>query len=376
MTVACPQLPTVRALKILFVNLSAVHFDVSTPEREPLGGTESCVAHLATELARTDDVCVLANTHSGVIKSVRHVALTSGPEHAFFQRERFDVIVVVSLAGAIPVIRGLSPDSKIILWSHELPNQPSLGPLARPEVRRAIDTIVYVSEWQRQQTEASFRTGLPARVIGNGLTPAFENLFADRRELLATKELRGAYTSTPYRGLAVLLDAHARLTAPLELEVFSSMQVYRQDDRPFVALYQRAQANPRIHYHGSVSQGVLAAAMRPVSFLTYPCIYPETFCIAALEAMAAGATVVTTDLGALRSTTLGFGQLLPLANSSAPALAALYAQFLDTSIAAAVRAREQWAERMLEQIAVVNRECAWRRRAADWRVQFADLRVR
>jgi glycosyltransferase involved in cell wall biosynthesis len=360
-------------LKILFVNLSPVHFDVATPEREPLGGTESCVAYLAAELAKADEVWLLANTDAAVVRSVRHVGLASAPQQAFFQRERFDVVVVVSLPAAVPAIRAWSPGSKIILWSHELPNQPSLGPLAQPEPRRAIDTIVYVSEWQRRQTEAFFRTGLPSRVIGNGLTPAFENLFADRGELLAAKELRGAYTSTPHRGLALLLDAHARLAAPLELEVYSSMQVYRQDDRPFAPLYQRAQAQPRIHYHGSVSQAALAAALRPVSFLTYPCIYPETFCIAALEAMAAGATVVTTDLGALRSTTMGFAQLLPLADAALPALAAAYAQLLDASIAAMVRAREQWAERMLEQIAVVNRECVWRRRAADWRALFAEL---
>lgn len=353
-------------MKILFVNLSPLRFDVSTPEKEPLGGTESCVAYLATELAKTNEVWLLANTQATVSRSVRHLDINAHFEPSFFATQRFDVIVVVSAVAAVPTFRRLSPSSKIILWSHMAPDQAALRALAQADVVRALDVVVYVSEWQRRQTEGRFGISVRSHVIGNGLTPSFENLFSDRDELLAAKELRAAYTSTPFRGLEILLDAHARLAVPVDLDVYSSMQVYRGDETPFQALYQRAQSNPRVHYHGSVSQVALAAALRRVSFLSYPCTFAETYCIAALEAMAAGATVVATDLGALSSTTMGYGQLMPVVGTSASQMAATYAGFLGASIERVQISRQEWAEKMLEQVQLVNRECSWRRRAAQW----------
>src|SRR6185312_6187435 len=58
---------------------------------------------------------------------------------------------------------------------------------------------------------------------------------------------RLAYTSTPFRGLDVLLDVFPRIRAACpdtELDVFSSMRVYgmaeEDDRRQFRALYRKA----------------------------------------------------------------------------------------------------------------------------------------
>jgi glycosyltransferase involved in cell wall biosynthesis len=362
-------------MKVCFFNASGRPFDVLTPEQEPLGGSESCIAYLASELARSMAVSLIARTGDGrVLRGVRHLDVTQPSVPAFLGAESFDVIVIVNSADPAPALRLLSPASRIVLWNHHAPDQPAVQSLARTEVAAALDRIVYVSHWQRSETEKRLRIAVTSAVIGNGLTPAFANLFSDPRELLAAKEPpRAAYTSTPFRGLDVLLDAYARLEQPPQLEVFSSMQVYGADETPFRALYQRARSGAHVHYHGSVAQPALATAMRGVSFLSYPCTFPETFCIAALEAMAAGATVIATALGALPSTTMGYGELLPLTAASRAELAASYARFFAAAVARARAVPQQWAERMFEQVAMVNRECTWSRRAADWQTLFAGL---
>jgi glycosyltransferase involved in cell wall biosynthesis len=365
-------------VKVLFLNVSGLRFVVSTPEKEPLGGSESCVAYLATELASTFQVCLLANTEPGRLRGVLHFNLDFDLNDTrvaapFFAAQRFDVIIIVNAPFLAPALRRVSPHSRLVLWNHHAPDQPAAQTLAKIEVVRALDYVVYVSLWQSTLTEALYRPPVPSGVIGNGLTRSFESLFANPGELLAAKEARAAYTSTPFRGLEVLLDAYARLSQPIDLDVFSSMQVYRGDDAPFQHLYDQARASSHVHYHGAVSQTRLAAAMRRVSFLSYPCVFAETFCIAALEAMAAGATVVATDLGALPSTTHPFGELLPLEGIPPERLATQYAQFLDASIARALGSRAAWAERMFEQVTVVNRDCTWRKRAADWQALLPEL---
>lgn len=354
-------------MKILFANFSALPFDVTTPETAPLGGSESCVAYLATELAKTHDVALLANTTDAVsLRCVRHFRLTEASTSQLLARQRFDVIVVVNAPSYGPLLRQLSPASRLILWNHHAPDQPAIQPLAHPEVRRAFELVVYVSEWQRALTEARFADAPRSHVIGNGLTPSFERMFTDASELMATKQWRAAYTSTPFRGLDLLLDVYRRLDSPPTLEVFSSMRVYRGDDTPFAAIYADARSQAAVRYHGSVAQTQLAAAMREVSFFCYPSVFPETFCIAALEAMAAGALVISTDLAALASTTMGFARLMPIAPMTRQEFLDRYQHLYGGALDEFRADPVQWAERMFAQSTAVNSCATWRHRAQDW----------
>ena len=50
--------------------------------------------------------------------------------------------------------------------------------------------------------------------------------------------------------------------------------------------------------------------LKEVHIFSYPSIWIETSCISAIEAMAAGCEVVTTDLGALKETCLPFAKFV------------------------------------------------------------------
>src|SRR5581483_3166990 len=113
-------------------------------------------------------------------------------------------------------------------------------------------------------------------------------------------------------GLDVLLTAYPSIRARLggaRLRVFSGMGIYtqsyvagqsRQDD--YASLYELCAALPEADYVGPLPHADLAAAMAEADIWAYPCTFAETSCISAMEAMAAGALIITTSLGALPET--------------------------------------------------------------------------
>jgi glycosyltransferase involved in cell wall biosynthesis len=362
-------------VKILFVNLSSLKFDVATPEREPLGGSESSLCYLARQLARNGhDVTLAARLPNGSadpVEGVRHRPVDILRDKAFFDRENFAVTVSVNAAIAAPRLRENSPAAVNILWDHLPPQQEALQPLTNPAVCATIDHIVYVSAWQKAETEQHLHFTLPSRIIANGVTPAFENMFSSPRELLAAKQRRAAYTSVPDRGLAELLEA---LPGDLPLDVFSSMRVYQSGDEAHADVLQRAARQSGVVCHGSLSQRELAARLKGVAFLTYPCITPETFCLAALEGLAAGMKVIATGAGGIPATTMGFADLVPVTGQNNRAqFVAHYRQALEDNAATFKNAPEAWAERAFAQVEAVNRQCRWTARAKEWEELLGTL---
>src|SRR4029079_16922240 len=111
-------------------------------------------------------------------------------------------------------------------------------------------------------------------VLGNAPAPAFVDLFPEDRAILPQKAVPPvlAYTSTPFRGLDVLLDAFPAIRTQLpdaRLRIFSSMTVYQstaaQDQAEYGALYQRCRDTPGVEYVGSLPQPALARQMREVA---------------------------------------------------------------------------------------------------------------
>src|SRR5205823_2121446 len=105
-----------------------------------------------------------------------------------------------------------------------------------------IDLIFCVSEWHRRTFIDAF--GLPPEKVvatRNGFAPALVPRATER------KWTRAAYSSTPFRGLDVLLKIFPEIRnrySEMRLDVFSSMKVYGwnadDDQRAFGAIYEAA----------------------------------------------------------------------------------------------------------------------------------------
>ena len=358
-------LDSLRFVKLLFASFSPFAMDVGLPEREPLGGSESCVAYLARQLAQNGHDVTLAarlpeNTPEQVL-GVRHVSLETLNDPAFLVGTDFDATIALSGPATAEHFKRRAPNAFHVSWLHLTPDQSAMAPLAA--MTPFIDRAVFVSATQR----AMVRYGGASAVIGNGIAPVFENIFATAQDLRDAKENRAAYTSMPYRGLHLLVEAIRRMPGETRFDVYSAMQTYRRPETAFAGLYAQVKKTPRTLYHGAVPQPVLAKALKPAAFLAYPCAFIETYCIAALEAIAAGLKVVSIDLGALRETTLGFADLLPVtADMEDAEIVARYTLLLEQNVAAFQENPDDWAAERFAQSGVVNRLCSWRARAMEW----------
>jgi glycosyltransferase involved in cell wall biosynthesis len=352
-------------MKLLFVCFSPVLMDVGTPEREPLGGTESSIAYLTRQLARMGHEVVLAARlppdTPDFVQGVRHVPLHFSARKDFLDAMNFDAVISLSAPQAAQQLKQLAPRAFHVCWLHLLPEEPAMTPLAAMAAH--IDRAVFVSHTQA----AMFRYPGRWSVIGNGIAPAFQDMFASAEDLRAAKKNRAVYTSMPYRGLHLLVEVIHRIRSGTNFDIYSAMQTYRGEETPFLGLYGRVREAPRTIYHGAVPQPVLAEALRRAAFLAYPCSFIETYCIAALEAIAAGLKVVALDLGALRETTLGFADLLFVDQSMTDdEIITRYAALLESNEAAFLADPQAWAAQRFEQSRAVNRLCSWQARAAEW----------
>lgn len=347
-------------MKILFICFSGLKFTVDTPDKEPLGGTESAVCYLARAFAqRGHEVRLMSAIPEDLPESilgVQHLAMNDKLENY-----EPDIVIVPSAPSAVPGIQKAFPKAEVILWNHMRPDQPAMQGYFDPAVQAELKHVVFVSNIQKLAFAALNQpTTHQTTVIYNGIGPRFQNMFESAAEIAAFKDLKGAYTSTPYRGLAVL--AHIN---ELPIEVYSSMKVYQTDDDPYAAMYARLAENPNIEMKGSVSQYELSMRLKTCAFFVYPSIFPECHSIAILEAMAAGLRVVTTDCAIEPNPHV---RVMPVDSSLEDYRAVLREEinFYQTN-------KDDWAEKRFQQIQYVNSNFNWALKSVQWETYLQGM---
>jgi tetratricopeptide (TPR) repeat protein len=292
-------------LRLYFYQPRSIAYDGRAPRERGLGGTESAVVYLSEALSRRGHRVTVFNgcETAGTWNGVEYARWEEMPLRSLSDRP--DVVVAVRSWDAIGRAR-FAPLQ--VFWTGDAFDQPFVESLSDAAARSEIDFFMLQSEWQEQ----TFRKhhGIPGwRIVRTALGSAASSAQPPIRPTEpGTRPRRLVYASTPFRGLDVLLDVFPRIRASCpdaELDVFSSMRVYgvseRDDRAQHEAIYQKA-SQPGVHLVGSLPQLELAKRLADARVLAYPNHYAETFCIAAVEAQAAGCAVVTSALGALPET--------------------------------------------------------------------------
>ena len=222
--------------------------------------------------------------------------------------------ICLSVPGRVP----LSANKINILWQKMAPDQPHFQEFFKDKKQiEQYDFFVFNSHWNYEQFRKTF--SLPhekCTVIKNGIPDIKKRNPEQKKE-----KIKLIYHPTPWRGLSVLLGAMQLIKNPnVELDVYSSTKVYgtdfeKQNDDQYKGLYDQAKILPNVNYIGYKSNQYILDNLHTYDAFVYPNIWEETFCISALEALACGLAVVTTDNGALYETCSEFPVYVPMDNN-------------------------------------------------------------
>jgi len=303
-----------KTMKFLFVTQGCLPFHHRSLEERPLGGIETGVIRLASELKGLGhEVIVATSLQNPPLSEPLYISLNSIAEVK-------DVDVFISVRDWQPLLMNF-PARKHLFWTGDSYDQPQTLGVGDPRVASKIDGLLTVSDWHARAL--SKLSGLPLEkcwTIRNGVhLPFFEGAYPRQRRRLI-------YSSTPYRGLEFLpgIFKDIRATVPdAELHIFSDFKVYAgAGDYPpeMIQKYEQLKALlskiPGCVFRGNVLQEALAKEFMQSSVLCYPNIFEETSCITAIEAKAAGCPILSTKLGALPETVGECGKLIePPVNS-------------------------------------------------------------
>ncbi|KKU83873.1 MAG: Glycosyl transferase group 1 [Candidatus Amesbacteria bacterium GW2011_GWC2_47_8] len=358
-------------MKIGFVNFTPLVYSVNTPYNEPLGGSESALCYLTEALAKRGHEVILFGRMPGSFTS-RRVIHKPDNDLKNEQWQDLDFLIIQNTPYyGIGLKTVLGDKTKLVFWSQHAPDQPAVQSLRDSRILAAYDAIVMISSAQMEGYIREF--GIDREkcfILRNAISPAFENLFEKEENILSEKSRIPVlvYTSTPFRGLGLLIKLFPQIRQEVPgtiLKVFSSMKVYQtpkeSDEKDYGQLYRLCQRTEGVEYVSSVSQTKLAKDLKRVLIFSYPNTFPETSCICAMEAMAAGCQVITSDLGALPETTAGFAKLIPMDSN--------YNQnFVDATVTALKNPTNT-----NKQVAFVKTNYTWKKRAIEWERWLKDL---
>ena len=239
----------------------------------------------------------------------------------------------VQITTSVPEKEPLAKDKVNILWQKNSYDQGNLAPwFKNKDNHKKYDWYVFNSHWNYEKFRIYFDIPTDRSVVIKNAIPTTK--WVKRNPYKKGDPIKLIHVSTPWRGLNVLLGAMQLVKNPLiTLDLYSSTQVYgtsfmEQNDDRYKPLYEQAKSLKNVNYIGYKPNHEVIDAMQYTHIFAYPSVWEETFCISAIESMAAGNMAVVTNFGALYETCAEFAHYVNY-DKDFKSLARKYAVALD-----------------------------------------------
>ena len=258
----------------------------------------------------------------------------------------------------------IEKDKINILWVHHFINQTEVKNLSDKKYIDKIDRIIFNSTWNFKKHLQYFKIPEEKCIV---IKNAIERVESTKKP---RDQLNLIYHTTPWRGLKILLDVFKEIQNKknIKLHVCSSTIIYGEKfyseyDKKFAGLFEDCKKNENIEFYSYLKNEKVIELLKKMHIFSYPSIWPETSCIAAIEAMAAGCEVVTTNLGALVETCEKFGTFVNF-DINNENLKKQFRETLQTSI------DKFWSEtnqkKLNKQRIEINKIYTWESRKLEW----------
>lgn len=294
-------------------------WDPSTPSKQGLGGSETAAIEMARELVKLGRKVTVYAEASGVYDGVLY------EHHSTFHGAKCKVFIASRAPWAIEVFGSVAADLKL-LWVHDI----HCGP-ASPQMERWLhrfDRVLCLSKWHAGFFASCYPTLHPDKIIvtRNGIDPG-------RFSKEVPKLNHMVFSSSPNRGLELLLANFREIRAHIpdaELHIYYGFDTWETMARAannapelaeiarYKALIAIAESRGGVFFHGRQPQPVLADAFLRAKVWGYLTTFPETSCISAMEAMAAGCLPICSRVAALGETVGERGVMIDNDSGDAP----------------------------------------------------------
>jgi len=273
----------------------------------------------------------------------------------------------VQITTSVPEKIPLHPSKINILWQQNSYDQANLAPWFKDKSNHSkYDWYVFNSHWCHEKYRMMFDVPTDKSVV---IKNAVDKIEPSKLNYKKGDPIKLIYTSTPWRGLNVLLAAMQLVENPLiHLDVYSSTEIYgdkfklANDDR-YKDLYEQATKISNVTYIGYKPNEFIKDNLKNYHVFAYPNVWEETSCIAAIEAMSAGLYTIVTNYGALFETCTDFAVYTPYEKDFVK-LAKTFALVIETC---ATHLHNDNVKKHLQlQVDYMNQFYSWEKRAKIW----------
>jgi glycosyltransferase involved in cell wall biosynthesis len=261
--------------------------------------------------------------------------------------------------GPTPDIPGLiNWNGEIIMWMHNTPEQfgaDGVFTLRHPEFQKRLKYIITPSEEAKRFTIET--TGISADkiyVIHNAIEPLVYN----KDKFNNTDQVRIINTSSPDRGLDILMESLEYIEEDFRLEIYNTFNPDLVEPREY---------DPRVRFFARTPRATVLEAFSNAHIHAYPSTYFETFCLSQVEAMSAGCLCVYPNIGALKEVSGGYGKAFDL-----PPTREEFIRLFADNLSQAIRDVKANLVDTSEQVQYINSKFSWDAIRTDW-LKFHEL---
>ena len=222
----------------------------------------------------------------------------------------------------IPGDNTLSPDSSNIVWLHPHHMEEGIERLLDKEFQKHFKAYVFVSNWQYERFAERLQLPMEKCYVLKNATQPFEP------HKKPEGKLQLIFHPNPIRGLDILLESIKLIPEEdFELHIYHELDPdeRKKQYQEGLQTYEYANINPqeeeflryclrlanddkRVVRHTRTNNSKIREQLMNTHIFAYPTYFMETSCICMIEALAAGCSVLSSNLAALPETGLGFAR--------------------------------------------------------------------